>query len=105
MKPPDGPVFVTRHRGAAEWARRSGRDFDIRGSWDPSAAPPCPVVAGTLPVHLAAAVCRAGGRYFHLVMDVPEEERGRELTADEMERLNARLVEFRVEAIEGEPPW
>ncbi len=53
-------------------------------------------VIGALPVHLAAAVCTRGARYLHLVVEVSPGERGRELSADEMERLGARLVAYRV---------
>jgi CRISPR-associated protein Csx16 len=53
-------------------------------------------VIGSLPVHLAAAVCEAGARYFHLQIDVPREARGRDLTADDMVEYIARIEEYMV---------
>jgi CRISPR-associated protein Csx16 len=54
---------------------------------------------GTLPVNLAAEVCARGGRYLHLTLDLPPEARGRDLSAEEMERFGARLTEFFVTRI------
>jgi len=90
--------FVTRHPGAVEWAQASGIEvdrqvdhLDIRqvGSGD--------IVLGILPVHLAAAVCACGARYFHLGLAVPLEHRGRELTVADMARFGACLEEFIVD--------
>ena len=51
-------------------------------------------VFGTLPIHLAAAVCEKGARFFHLALDVPESLRGQEIDLSTMETLGARLEEF-----------
>jgi CRISPR-associated protein Csx16 len=89
--------FVTRHPGAREWARRLGLEVDV---WlphlDPVLVQPGDVVAGILPVHLAAIVCEQGGRYLNLSMNLPVEARGRELSAEELERFGARLEEYAV---------
>ena len=53
-------------------------------------------VIGTLPVHLAAAVCSQGARFFNLSLDLPAQWRGRELSADELRQCNARLEAFHV---------
>ena len=55
---------------------------------------PGDTVIGTLPVNLVARVCARGGRYLHLSLDLPAEARGRELTADELERYGARLEAY-----------
>ena len=92
--------FVTRHEGAREWAQRRGiANVQMVSHLDTAAIRPGDVVIGTLPVHLAAEVCARGGRYWHLTMDVPSEARGRELTADDMERFGARLEEFEVKRV------
>jgi CRISPR-associated protein Csx16 len=57
---------------------------------------PGDTVAGTLPVQVAAEVCRKGARYLHLSLDLPASARGRELSADEMESFGARLEDFTV---------
>ena len=51
---------------------------------------------GTLPVHLAAAVCERGAVYMHLALDLPANQRGRELTGADLERLGARLLAYEV---------
>ncbi len=90
-------LFVTRHGGAREWAARQGLRVDeFLAHLDPRSINPGDLVIGSLPVHLVAEICRRGGRYKHLSMQVPPEARGRELTAEEMERYGARLEEFRV---------
>ncbi len=89
--------LVTRHLGAIEWLQRNNVIVDIQcehlnvdkiNSGD--------VVVGILPVHLAAKVCELGGRYMHLCINIPPEERGKELSADLMQKLGAYIQEFEV---------
>lgn len=87
-------LFITRHPGAVTWARAQGIEAEMRGHLDPATVAAGDVVMGTLPVHLAAAVCARGARYLHLELDLPPEARGRDLTAAEMARFGARLTEF-----------
>jgi len=91
--------FVTRHPGAVDWAARRGLDARLIAHLDPETVQPGDIVAGSLPVHLAARVCERGGRYFHLELTVPPDLRGAQLDADTMDRLGARLTEFRVERV------
>lgn len=90
--------LVTRHPGAVEWAARQqlviGRHVT---HLDPLDLQPGDTVIGTLPVNLAAEVCSRGGRYINISLDLPLSARGREITADEMERYGARLEEYTVE--------
>ena len=94
--------FVTRHPGAVEWAERHDLKVD---RWvehlDSAAVAAGDIVIGTLPVHVAAEVCARGARYLHLVVDVPASHRGRELSADELERFGADLRGYRVLAEDG----
>jgi CRISPR-associated protein Csx16 len=87
--------FITRHRGAVEWAARRGIAVD---RWvthlEPMDVEAGDVVMGTLPVNLAGEVCARGARYLNLSLDLPAEARGRELTADDLERFGAMLEEF-----------
>ncbi len=86
-------IFVTRHPGAAEWAARNGfKGVEVVSHFTPSAEPM--KVIGTLPVHLAAAVCEAGGRYYHLSLNIPAELRGKELTAEDMDACCASVERF-----------
>jgi CRISPR-associated protein Csx16 len=53
-----------------------------------------------LPIQIIAAINARGGRYFHIEMDLPEDARRRELSADEMDRFGATPVEYRAERVE-----
>ena len=90
--------FVSRHPGAVDWARRQGIVVD---QWVPhlgaEAVQQGDIVAGTLPVQVAAEVCRKGARYLHLSVALPANARGRELGPDELERLGAKLEDFQVQ--------
>ena len=91
-------LFISRHLGALEWAMRQGLWIDRRVvHLDPADVSSGDTVIGSLPVHLVADVCARGARYLHLALDVPEHARGRDLTADELERFAARLESFLVE--------
>lgn len=87
--------LVTRHPGALEWLLAQGfAAVEHVAHLDPARVVPGDTVIGTLPVHLAAEVCARGARYFNLSLDVPESARGRELSAEELERYGARLEEY-----------
>lgn len=89
--------FVSRHAGAVDWARRRGLQVD---RWvehlHAEEVTSGDVVAGTLPVPLAAAVCARGARYLHLSLELPLALRGRELSADDLDQARARLERFEV---------
>lgn len=90
--------FVSRHAGAVEWARRKGIDVHrVVAHLDVKELRPGDTVIGTLPVNLAAEVCARGASYLNLSLDLPQEARGRELSAEELERYGARLEPFRVQ--------
>ena len=90
-------LFVSRHPGALDWAAGEGVAVDaVIAHLDPETIQPGDVVIGTLPIHLAAQVCERGGRYLHLSLELPPEQRGRELSADDLRRFGARLEEYRV---------
>lgn len=87
--------FISRHPGAREWANRQGLAVDC---WvahlDPTRIKMGDIVIGTLPVNLAAEVCACGATYLHLSLRLPAEARGRELTADELQNMEATLEQF-----------
>lgn len=90
--------FVSRHPGALAWASQHGIQIDRPiDHLDIAAIEPRDQVIGTLPIHMAAAVCELGARYFHLEISIPRELRGEELDAEQLEALGARLTEFRVQ--------
>lgn len=90
--------FVSRHPGALEWAKRQGLTVDrVAAHLDIDLLTPGDTVIGTLPVNRVADLQRVGASYLHLVLELPPEWRGRELSADEMDAIGARLQAYRVE--------
>lgn len=86
--------FITRHQGAKDWAARQGFDAEIISHFDTKIVEKGDIVLGTLPVNLIAEICERKGSYHHLVINIPAELRGVEMTADKMEELGATLEEF-----------
>ena len=91
--------FVSRHAGAVEWARRRGLDAVATAHLDLDRVAAGDVVIGTLPVGLAADVQHRGALFYFLELDLPADARGRELSAEDMDRFGAKLVEYRVERL------
>lgn len=91
--------FVSRHAGAIAWARMQALPID---RWvehlDIAEIAAGDTVIGSLPVNLAASVCTRGARYVHLVLRVPAQWRGRELSSLQMAGISAELKGFHVEA-------
>lgn len=93
-------LLITRHRGAREWTAQQGVTVDyVFGHMNLDFIRPGDVVIGTLPVHLAAEVCKRGGRYWHLSLETPPARRGGELSADDMRIFGARLEEYTIQRI------
>lgn len=87
--------IVSRHPGALEWLRRHGIVADQQVAHldlDQIAAGDC--VIGTLPVNLIAELCKQGANYFHLDLKLLPEQRGQELSADDMDAAGAKLVQY-----------
>lgn len=93
--------FVSRHGGAIDWASRHGVMAERVAHLDIGKIANGDIVLGTLPIQLAAEVNARGARYFHLEIDVPADLRGKDLSADDMERLGAKLTEFRIERVDA----
>ncbi len=92
--------FVSRHPGAAEWAKKQGITVDrIVDHLSVEEVKAGDTVIGTLPLNLAAQVCAKGARFLYLSLELPPNARGKELSASEMEEYGAKLEEFRVEKI------
>lgn len=89
--------FISRHPGAIEWAARQQFKVDRQiPHLDPVQIQAGDTVIGTLPVNLAAKVCAKGAAYWHLSLALPAQQRGTELTADDMTRLGAHLEPFHI---------
>ena len=89
--------FVTRHQGAIDWAKASGINARMMSHFDPEIVQAGDKVLGTSPVNIAAEVCSRGAHYLHLILNLPPEARGHELTADDMTTHGATLQEYKIE--------
>lgn len=89
--------FVSRHPGALEWMQRSGTPFERHvAHLDPADIQPGDRVIGSLPVNLAAEVCARGAEYWNLSLRIAAKDRGRELSADELQACAATLEHFEI---------
>ena len=89
--------LITRHPGARQWALEQGLHVDRHCAYlEPALIEAGDTVIGSLPVHLAAAVCERGARYLNLSLDLPEHMRGRELSPEELAAFHARLEAFSI---------
>jgi len=94
--------FVSRHPGALVWARSHGVHADrVVPHLEVAQVNSGDVVVGTLPVNLAAEVCAQGAQYWHLRLDLPAEQRGRELAAEELDAFGAGLARYEVRFLEA----
>ena len=97
--------FVSRHLGAIDWAKRQHLVID---RWvehlDTAEVNSEDVVIGTLPVNLAAEVCKRGARYLHLALKVPMEWRGRELSSDDLQHLGVQIEAYRIDQLTHDSP-
>lgn len=90
--------FVSRHPGAVEWAARQALEVHRQvAHLNPDDIQTGDTVIGSLPVNLAAKVCTAGATYWHLSVELPLHLRGKELSADLLDALGARLEAYRIE--------
>jgi len=90
-------LIISRHSGAVEWLRRNGIEGEVVTHVDGPEIIRGKIVVGNLPMHLAAAASRVG---IIEMPNLPAEARGRDLTADEMDKYGARLAWYKVEALE-----
>lgn len=86
--------FVSRHKGAVQWAQLRLPDAEFVSDVDPSLVGRGDEVYGVIPLDLAAKLCERGARVFGLVFERRQGDRGKELTAIELEARGARFQEF-----------
>jgi CRISPR-associated protein Csx16 len=93
-------LLVSRHDSAVAWVKSKLVVDDVLthlNDEDLARLTQAHTVIGTLPVHLAAAVCDAGATFIYLSIDTPPELRGQELSIEQMDALGARLERYHVE--------
>jgi CRISPR-associated protein Csx16 len=87
--------FVTRHAGAKQWANDQGINVDfLVDHLNIEAIQTGDTVLGSLPVNLVAELNEKGAQYFHLTLPLSEELRGKEISAELMRELGAKLEEY-----------
>lgn len=92
-------IIVTRHAGAVEWLKEQGIEGEILAHVDNPEKIRGKICIGALPLHLAAEAVVVG------TIDLPgltPEQRGKDLTVQEMINAAAILRWYRVE--QSEPP-
>lgn len=105
-----GPVgcvyLVSRHPGALAWllAEIGSVPTTVLTHLDDVSFTNQDTVCGVLPLHWAARVCAAGARLFVLTVAVPRDLRGRELSAEQLQTLGARLIQYQVRAVKQTAP-
>ncbi len=89
--------LVARHVGTIEWCNAKNIQIDVYlQHLEPEVIQPEDVVIGTLPINYAAEICKKGARYLHLSLEVPFEMRGKELSAEDLEKFGAQIEEYQV---------
>lgn len=92
--------FISRHQGAKLWAEIEGFHVDQQlEHFEVQWVQVGDVVLGTLPINLVAEINERGGRYYHLILDLPPNLRGLELSAESMRQYGARLTEYSAKKI------
>src|SRR5690606_41979840 len=86
--------------GAQEWLRRQGITGREVAHLDLGQVAAGDKVVGTLPISMVAELCALGACYYHLELNLLREQRGRELSADELDAAGARLVPYEARRVE-----
>lgn len=87
--------FVSRHQGAIEWIKQQVIQIDrFVEHLNIDEIQADDVVIGTLPIHLAAEVCHKGAKFYFLSVNVSREQRGTELTREQLEKQGCSLQQF-----------
>ena len=90
--------FVSRHQGAIEWIQKQNVKIDqFVTHLDAKKVQNNDIVIGTLPIHLAAEICAKGAKFYFLTVNVTKEQRGKELTYQQLMEQNCSIQPFYIE--------
>lgn len=90
--------FVSRHQGAIEWIGQQAINIDrFVEHLDVAEIKAGDTIIGTLPIHLAAEVCAKGAKFYFLSVNVERNQRGTELTAEQLNHQGCLLQQFYIE--------
>ncbi len=91
--------IVSRHQGAIQWLQRQGYEQAIViDHLDSKLLKPGDSVIGNLPLNVIAELTSSRIDYLHLDVTLPAELRGVELSLEQLEQCNPRLVHYNVRA-------
>ncbi|MCF6345464.1 MAG: CRISPR-associated protein Csx16 [Thiomicrorhabdus sp.] len=95
--------LVSRHKASVAWLRARGIAADVLlphfNEALLSKLQPEDVVAGNLPIQMVAQLTQKGVRYYHLLIPVTLDLRGKELSLMQLNALDVQLVEFKAERL------
>ena len=94
--------FISRHPGAIDWIKTQHEwhiDHYLTHLDNPAVIHSGDTVLGTLPIHIAAAVCARGARYYFLQLPQEAAQRGSEYSAADMTAMGYSLRRYHIEAL------
>lgn len=92
--------LVTRHQGAIDWVKAQNISFDeLVPHLDTEKVQQGDTVIGVLPLKDIATLNAKGARFFALDIEVRFSQRGKELTATDLENSGCHLQEYQVKKI------
>jgi CRISPR-associated protein Csx16 len=95
--------FVSRHQGSIEWIKQQDIHIDhfVHHLDEHSHLQSGDVVIGSLPVHLIAKLNNQGVRFISFELDMVKEQRGKELTKQDLANLNVKMKEYIVWSVDS----
>ncbi|MGY4676973.1 CRISPR-associated protein Csx16 [Pasteurella sp. P03HT] len=92
--------FISRHQGSIDWIKQQNIQIDrFENHLDVNKIQSGDIVIGTLPVHLAAQVCEKGTKFYFLSLNVTAEQRGTELTVQQLNEQGCSLQPFFIQKL------
>ena len=87
--------FISRHEGAIEWVKQQNIQIDrFERHLNTSL-----VQTGDVVIHLAAEICQKGAKFYFLSVNVSREQRGTELTCDQLTEQQCSIQPFWIEKL------
>ena len=92
--------FISRHKGAIDWIKQQSLQIDrFESHLNVNDIQADDTVIGTLPIHLAAKVCAKGAKFYFLSVNVSQDQRGTELTAEELIAQQCAIEPFYIQRL------
>ena len=92
--------FISRHSGAIQWAKNKNLRVDeFMEHIDTESFVNGDTVIGTLPINIIYELQKKGVTVLSLILDLPRELRGKELSLEQLTDCNARLINYCVNIV------